>query len=67
MKKVEFSETFAACDLKLIELMKICEYFLTLAKSHLHMNIKVAFLSNHLDILNQILMKACWYKEMKIH
>ena len=26
MKKVDFSETIAACDLKLIELMKICEY-----------------------------------------
>ena len=26
MKKVDFSETIAACDLKLIELMKICAY-----------------------------------------
>ena len=26
MRKVEFSETIADCDLKLIELMKICEY-----------------------------------------
>ena len=25
-KKVDFSEHFAASDLKLIELMKICEY-----------------------------------------
>ena len=25
VKKVDFSETIAACDLKLIELMKICE------------------------------------------
>ena len=24
MKKVDYSETFAACDLKLIDLMKIC-------------------------------------------
>ena len=27
MKKEDFSETFAACDLKLIDLMKICEYW----------------------------------------
>ena len=26
MKKVDFSKTILACDLKLIELMKICEY-----------------------------------------
>ena len=26
MKKVDYSEIIAACDLKLIELMKICEY-----------------------------------------
>ena len=26
MKKVDCSETIAACDLKLIDLMKICEY-----------------------------------------
>ena len=26
MKTVDFSETIVACDLKLIELMKICEY-----------------------------------------
>ena len=25
MKKVNYSETIAACDLKLIDLMKICE------------------------------------------
>ena len=25
MKKVDYSETIAACDLKLIDLMKICE------------------------------------------
>ena len=24
---MDFSETIAACDLKLIDLMKICEYF----------------------------------------
>ena len=26
MKKMDYSETIAACDLKLIDLMKICEY-----------------------------------------
>ena len=26
MKKVDYSETIAACDLKLIDLMNICEY-----------------------------------------
>ena len=26
MKKVDYSETIATCDLKLIDLMKICEY-----------------------------------------
>ena len=26
MKKVDYSEIVAACDLKLIDLMKICEY-----------------------------------------
>ena len=40
MKKVGYSETIAACDLKLIDLMKICEFegqghFLTLAQCHL--------------------------------
>ena len=43
MKNVDFSETIAACDLKLIGLMKICIdgecLFLTLAECHLHMKI----------------------------
>ena len=26
VKKVDFSETIAACDFKLMDLMKICEY-----------------------------------------
>ena len=26
MKQVDFPETIAACDLKLIDVMKICEY-----------------------------------------
>ena len=47
MKKVDFSETIAACDLKLIELMKIYAsiegqgHFLTLAQGHLHMKLEL--------------------------
>ena len=42
---MDFSKTIAACDLKRIVLMRIFEYFLTLAKGHLHIKIKVAFQS----------------------
>ena len=45
VKTMDFSDTIAACDLKLIELMKICEY----------MKIKPAFLSNHWAFFSQIL------------
>ena len=43
-----FFRTFAACDLKPIEIMKICEiegqgHFLTLAQGHLHLKIKTGF------------------------
>ena len=31
MKKVNVSETTAACDLKLIDLMKICEYLTSMS------------------------------------
>ena len=67
MKTVDFSETIAACDLKigrcrqLIEFMKVCEYsrsrsfILTLAQGHLHMKIKLAFLSYHWTIFSLIL------------
>ena len=41
MKTLDFSETIAACDLKLIEFIKICEYhFLTLIQGHLHMKLE---------------------------
>ena len=50
---MDFSETIAACDLKvgryrqLIEFMKVCiegqGHFLTLAQCHLHMKIKTYF------------------------
>ena len=29
MKKVNYSETIAVCDLKIIELMRICEYLVS--------------------------------------
>ena len=54
MKTVDFSETIAACDLRvsrcrqLIELMKVCErliFYLTLAQGHIHMKIKTRFFS----------------------
>ena len=50
VKKVDFSKIIAACDLKLIELMKV----LTFVKGHLYMKIKLA-VRNHLAIFNQIL------------
>ena len=48
---MDFSKSIAACDLKIIVLMRICEYsdaggqghFLTLAQGHLQIKIKVAF------------------------
>ena len=54
VKTVDFSETIAACGLKVgrcrqqMEFMKVCEYsksrsFFTLAKGHLHMKIKTCF------------------------
>ena len=60
MKKVDFSNTIATGGMKLIWLMKVCEFcrsgsFFTLAQGHLHMKIKVAFLSNHWAIFSQIL------------
>ena len=54
MKKVDFSESYEACDLKdgiykqLIQLMKVFKYlrsrsFLELAQGHLHMKIETCF------------------------
>ena len=50
MKTLDFSETIAACGLKVgrcrqpIDLMKIGEYsILTFAQGHLHMKIKIPF------------------------
>ena len=60
MKKVDFSETIAACDLKLIELITTVSiegqgYFLTLAQGHLGMKIKLDLLSSRWAIFSQIL------------
>ena len=55
--KEDFSETIAACDLKvgrcrqLVDLMKRCEYsrsgnLLTLAHGHLHIEIKICILAH---------------------
>ena len=38
MKKVDFSETIAACDLTLIDLMKICEFTCFSQKPLVHFN-----------------------------
>ena len=66
MKTVDFSETIAACHLKvgryrqLIKFMKDliikgqC-HFLTLAQGHLCMKIKTCFSQKSLVVLNQIL------------
>ena len=61
MKTVDFSETIAACDLKvgrcrqLIELMKACEYCSQGPKVIYIWKLKLAFLRNHWAIFNQIL------------
>ena len=49
MKSVDFSETIEACDLKvgryrqLNDLMKVCEYFLTLAQGRVRTKIQTQF------------------------
>ena len=49
MKTVDFSETIEACDLKvgryrqLIDFMKVCEHFLTLAQCRVHTKIQTKF------------------------
>ena len=35
MRKVDYSESIAACDLKLIDLMKLCEYMYWRSRSFL--------------------------------
>ena len=61
MKTVDFSDTIAACDLKvgrcrqLVELMKLSIFF-TLAQGYLHMNMKVGRCRQLVEI-----MKVCEY------
>ena len=49
MKTVDFSETIEACDLKigryrqLIDFMKVCKYYLTLAQGRIHTKIQTGF------------------------
>ena len=42
MITVDFSETIAACDLKVMDLMKICR-FLTFAQGRVHTKIQTGF------------------------
>ena len=72
MKTVDFSETIAACDLKvgryrqLIEFMKLCEYsrsrsFLDLGpRLFTQENLILTFLENHWAVFNQILYVSFW-------
>ena len=50
MKKVDYSETIAACDLKLIDLMKICEY--QRSKSFLNLG-PMSFIDEDLTFFSQ--------------
>ena len=50
MKKVDYSETIAACDLKLIDLMKICEYLRS--RSFLNLG-PMPFIDEYLTLFSQ--------------
>ena len=58
-----FSETIAACDLKIDRCRQLIEnasiqgegYFFTLAQGHFDIKIKIYFLINHWTIYNQML------------
>ena len=60
MRTVDFSEAFAACDLKLIELIRYvsieCQGNFDLGP----MSCTFAFLRNHLAIFNRILYVSFW-------
>ena len=75
---LNLSGSFVACDLKVgryrkhVELMKCCEYkmsrsFLTLAKSHYKLNVKLNFLSNHMTNQSQIYMLYHWNEGTKVY
>ena len=67
MKKVDFSETFAASDLKgsrsthlikrYMSIMGQCHFF-TLAQGRVHTKIQTDFLRNYCTDLNQILYES---------
>ena len=75
MKTVNFSETIAACDLKVGRCRQIIDgvsiegqgHFLTLFQGRLHMKIKTCFSRKLMGHFNQIFMAAFRYMEMKIH
>ena len=61
--KVDFSDTIAVCDLKLIELMKICEYwrsrsFLELGPRSFTYETWTCFISNHWAIFSQFVVSV---------
>ena len=60
MKTVDFSETIAACDLKVGRCRQLIEFevqghFLILAQGHLHMKIETCFSRKTLFLFNLIL------------
>ena len=73
MRTVDFSETIAASDLKvsrsrhLIEYMKVCEYFMTLAQGRVHTKNQTGFSQKTtVPIRTRFFIRAFRYKEMKI-
>ena len=69
---MDFSETIVACDLKLIDLMKICEYWRSRSFLYLgsrlctYKNSNWIFSDTTVQIWTKFCMKAFRYKEMKI-
>ena len=53
MKKVDYSESIATCDLKLIDSMKICEYLRS--RSFLDLG-PISFLDEYLTFFSQKLL-----------
>ena len=73
MKKVDYSETIADCDLKLIDLMKICEYlrsrsFIDLGpRSFTFENSNLLFSETTRPFLTKFCMSAIRYMKMKTY
>ena len=66
MKKVDFSETIAACDLKLMDLMKILKVLDLGPRLCTYKNSNRIFSETTLPIRAKFFMNALRYKEMKI-